>query len=214
MDYGTVQTRVLNRLNTSSTDPIATVVDEYVNEALHYLEMAAPGGWPWMRATYTLTTTSGTAGYAFSTISNSPVLAKIIEVRFLNGSSVYIPLKSISIEEAHQLYPVNTNGLPEAWAVEGRTLYIFPTPNGAYTTQVRAVFTETDLGGSTSTPVLPVVYHSAWVEQALLLAYETLQDNAMVEATQSRLNRLLSQMRTHGYERQPSTGVRVRDWLG
>lgn len=213
MDYSTVQTRVLNRLNSSSTDPIALVVDEYTNEALHYLEMAAPQGWPWMRGTYSLSLTSGTATYAFSTISSSPVLAKINEVRFLNGTT-YVPLKLLSFEEAHQLYPVTTSGLPEAWSTEGRTLYIWPTPSANYTASVRAVFTETDLGGSTSTPTLPVVYHSAWVEQTLLLVYETLQDDAKMEMTQKRLNRLLTDMRTHGYEHAGGTGVRVRDWLG
>lgn len=213
MDYSTVQTRVLNRLNMSSDDPSASFVDEYTNEALHMLEIAHPTGWPWMRRVYTFTTTPGTASYDFTVISSAPVLSTILSVKLLGASSGYAPLTLISPGEAEQIYPATTSRIPESYYAEGRTLYLYPTPDSAYTVSVRAVITETDLGGATSTPVLPVVYHSAWVEQTLLLMYETLQDDAKVEMTQKRLNRWVSDMQKHGREYAGAPGVRVREWL-
>lgn len=212
MDYGTVQTRVRNRLNMGTDDPLSSLTDEYTNEALHLLESAHPSGWPWMRRVYTFSTTAGDGSYAFTDITTAAVLAKIIDVKLLSGS-VYYPLTLISPEEAEQIYPVTTSRIPESWYVEGRTLYLYPSPDAAYTMSVRAVITETDLGGSTSTPVLPVVYHSAWVEQTLLLMYETLQDDAKIDMTQKRVNQWVDRMMKHGREYAGAPGVRVREWL-
>lgn len=214
MDYSTLQARVLNRLgNMSSGDPVASLTDEYVNEALHLIETAVPNGWPWMRTYVNFTTTVNTASYAFSAISSTVSVSKILDVKFIAQSGYYQPLQLIGAEEADQNYPSSISGLPESFYAEGQTLYIYPTPDSAYSVRARVTYTEPDLSFSTATPVLPTVFHSAIVEGALSLMYETLQDTNRLAASQARFDQWIDRMRKYGPEYEGAPRVRVREWL-
>lgn len=213
MDYQTLQSRTLSRLNMTTTDPIGGLVDEYVNEAIHMIETAAPNGWPWMRQYVNFTTTAGTATYSFGTISSSVSISKILDAKILRQSQYYQPLQLIGIEEADQNYPVTNNGIPEAFYVEGQTFYVYPTPDGAYGVKARVVVTEPDLSFNTATPVLPTVFHSAIVEGALTYFYETLQDSNRLAVAQGRLADWIMRMQRYGIEYQPAPRIRVREWL-
>lgn len=213
MDYQTLQSRTLNRLNMTTTDPIGGLVDEYINESLHMIETAVPNGWPWMRSYINFSTTAGTGSYAFTTISSSVSVSKILDAKILRQSQYYQPLQLISPEEADQNYPVTSSGIPEGFFVEGQTLYIYPNPDAVYSVRARVVTTEPDLVGSGSSPVLPVVFHSAIVEGALTFFYETLQDSTRLGIAQGRLAEWIERMKRYGQEYQSAPRVRVREQL-
>lgn len=210
MDYSTLQSRVRARLNMGTSDPAAANVDEYVNEAIHYLETAAPDGWPWMRRTVTLTTTASDNTYTFPQISTTPAVAKVLGGKVLRDT-VYESLRLMSPDEAEQLFPTTDTGAPEAFFVEGETLYLYPTPDAIYSIPLRVVVTETDLSYDTATPAMPVVFHSAIVEAATMLFYETLQDTTRLQIAEARVDRHISRMRGYGREYRAAPRIRVRN---
>ena len=216
MDYGTLQTRVLNRLNMSTGDPAAGLVDEYVNEAIHYLETASPDGWSWMRQVITLTTTAATETYTFTTIGAIPsptvTVSKILSAKILRGT-VYIDLNMLSPADAVEVYPSTTDGVPEAWFVEGSTLYLYPTPDAVYSIVLRVVTAEPDISVSTTSPILPAVFHSAIVDAACLIYYEQLQDSAKMALLEQKVDRHIHRMQRYGRQYPSAPRIKVREWL-
>lgn len=215
MNYGEIQTRVLRRLAATSDDPVADDVDDYVNEGIHYLETMSPDGWPWMRQTVTMTTT--TEAYTFTqlaTLTTGTVnIAKVLSIRLLN-STYWQQLDFRTVDEAQQLYPSDTQtGPPEAFSVDGSTVTFYPTPDGSYTTEMRVVTIEPDLSASGSSPVLPSVYHGAIVDAACLVAYQSLQDDKRMELYEQKVNRWVDRFRRHGNQSEASPRIKVREWL-
>lgn len=218
MDFSTLQSRVLTRLNMDTTDPAAPAVGDLVNEAIHDIETATSDGWPWMRQTVDLTLTSGTGSYTFAAIAAltvNPVasVGKVLSAKVLRQSSYYDPLKLLSVEESAYNYPTTNSGIPESFWVEGQKLYIYPTPDGAYSVRLRVVCYEPDLTSSTSSPVMPSVYHSAIVDTTVALYYMTLQDVAKMQAAQQRADRWIDRLKRNSPEYKSAPRVAVRDWL-
>ncbi len=200
----------------STGDPAAGLVDEYVNEALHYLETAAPDGWPWMRQSITLSTTASTDSYTFATIGAVPAtdvtVSKILSGKILR-STVYVDLTMMSPAEAVEVYPSTTAGVPEAFFVEGSTLYLYPTPDAVYSIVLRVVTTEPDISVSTVSPILPAVFHSAVVDTACLIYYEQLQDSPKMAMLEQKVDRHIKRMREYGRQYPAAPKIKVRDWL-
>ena len=217
MDQSTFVSRLASRLNITSSDPLYQSLDEYINEGLHYLETTADEGYPWYRQRLTLTTTANTQTYSFATLgalaSPAVTINKILDVSVLIQSSVYQPLDLINWESADLNYGTTNTDLPSAWLAEGRTLYLFPIPDAAYTVKVRAVGMENDLGGSTSTPVLPTFFHTAVIDAALLIAYQQLQDVNRMEVQQRRVDEWVARMKRYGNEYASAPRITVRSPL-
>lgn len=211
MNYAALQTRVLRRLNMSTTDPAADLVGDYINEALHNIETYAPNGWPWMRTISSITTVAGTNNYAFTTIGTTAY--KVLDAKVLLQTNYFQPLTLIGPEEADQNYPATQTSVPEAYYAEASRLYIYPTPDAAYTIKVRAVIAETDLATPTDEPVLPSLFHAAIVEGALMLMYETLQDSTRLAIAQARLQDWIERMKRYGQQYQGVPRIRVREEL-
>ena len=132
----------------------------------------------------------------------------------LDGNSNWRPLEFRTQDELDQLYSSNTNtGIPESFNVEGLGLTVHPTPDTSYRTKIRVITAEPDLGGSGSTPVMPTVFHSAIVEAALLLMYETLQDGNRVGQQEQKVKMWVDRMKGYGVPYESSPRIRVRDWL-
>ena len=217
MDQSTFVSRVANRLNMDSNDPVYSDLDEYVDEGLHWLETAAAEGWPWMRRTLTLTTTADTQDYSFSTlgalVTPTVGISRILDCKILYQSSSYEPMDLASPDTVDLYYGAVATGLPEAWFAEGQILSLYPTPNAAYTIKVRVVYTETNLGGGSSTPVLPVVFHGAVIDAAMLVAYQRLQDVPRVEEQLRLLENWVQRMRRYGAEYAAAPRITVRNPL-
>jgi hypothetical protein len=217
VDQSTFVSRLAGRLNITSSDSLYSSLDEYVNEALHYLETTADEGYPWYRQRLTLTTTASTQEYSFDTIgalaTPDITVSSILDCAILIQSTVYQPLDLVNWETADQSYGAQNTDLPVAWLAEGRTLYLFPIPDAAYTVKVRVVGMENDLGGSTSTPVLPTYFHSAVIDAALLIAYQDLQDVNRMDVQQRRVDEWVSRMKRYGNEHASAPRMTVRDPL-
>jgi len=212
VNYSTLQSTVLARLNMSTSDPAAASIASDVNEAIHFIETLAPDGWSWARGVYTFTTTSGTDSYTMSQISASDSINTILDVKILRQNNYWQRLDLINPHEAELTYPETNTGIPEAFFVDGTTLYLYPSPNGAYATRVRATKFEPDLSAGGSSPVMPSVYHSAIVEATLTIVYERLQDTTRLGLAQSRLDQWLQRMRVGQSKYQGAPRITVRSW--
>lgn len=214
MDYSTLQARVLARLNMTTNDPAAANVDEYVNEAIHYLESAAPDGWPWMRAPITVSTVAGTSTHTLASLGTTAgaTVSKVLSAKILNGTT-YQDMMLLSPADAVERYPSTNQNMPQAWFVEGSSFYLYPTPDAVYTMVLRVITVEPDLTGNGSTPVLPVVFHTAIVEAAVLLFYETLQDSTKLQLAEQRVDSYVNRMRRYGRQYPSAPKIRVREWL-
>lgn len=213
MDYAALQSAVLGRLSMGSDDPDATKVAGYVNEALHEIESAGgPTGWSWLREQTTVTV-SAAATYAFSTlVTDGDTTLKILDMQVLYQTSYYQPMTFMSPVEAENYYRYVDTATPEAWYAEGGLVYVFPTPPGDTTFKLRTLKMEPDLVLPTDTPIMPSVFHSAIVEAALALHYESLQDTAKMQATQQRVDRWVDRMKRYGPEYQRAPRVTTRGW--
>lgn len=214
MDQSTFVTRLSKRLNITSSDPLYAQLDEYVNEALHFLETSSAEGYPWYRNRFALTTTAGDNDYPFTTISTTYTITKILDCDVLVQDSVYEPMDLVNAETSTQWYgSVVNRSKPEAWFAEGQTLYIYPIPDAAYTVRVRATVMEPDLGGSSSTPILPVVFHQAVIDAALLVAYQELQDVNRMDVQNRKVEQWVTRMKQYGAEYASAPRILVRDPL-
>lgn len=215
VNFSELQSRVLARLSTDTSDPVADLADSYVNEGIHYLETMAPDGWPWMRQQVTMTTT--VAAYTFTQLAtlttDSVAVSKILSVKVLNGS-YWQPLEYRTIDEADQLYPIaDQAGPPEAYTVDANTVTLYPTPDTSYTTQMRVVTVEPELSAGSSTPILPTVFHGAIVDAAALVAYGELQDDKRMELYEGKVARWVDRFRRYGNQAEASPKIRVREHL-
>jgi hypothetical protein len=214
VDLATFVSRLATRLNINANDSLYSSLDDYVNEALHYLETSASDGYPWYRQTLILTTTANVQSYAFTILGSlvTPPVAvrKILDAKVRFGTT-YQPLDLISPETADQSYGERL-GFPTAWYAEGQALYLYPTPDAVYTVKVRVVYMEPDLVEMISTPVLPVVFHGAVLDAALLTAYQQLQDTPRAETQEKKVALWVQRMR-QGDEYTAAPRITVRDPL-
>jgi hypothetical protein len=217
VDQSTFVTRIANRLNIDSNDPMYASLDEYVNEGLHYLETSSAEGYPWYRQTVPLTLTANQRDYSFATIgaltSNTVSVSRINDVSVLYQSDQWIPLDLINPETADMTYGNTGTGIPEAWYAEGQTLFVYPSPNSAYSTRVRVNTVEADLGGEGSSPVLPIVFHQAVIDAALLVCYQQLQDVQRMDIQERKVEKWIERMKRYGGEYARAPKVTVRDPL-
>jgi hypothetical protein len=217
VDQSTFVSRAASRLSITSDDPIYSSLSDYVDDAIHYLETAAPEGWPWMRQTLTLTTTANTGSYTFATLGALATpdveVSRVVDCSVLYQSNYYFPMDLINPEDATRSYGSTATSIPEAWYAEGATLYLYPTPNAAYTVHVRVIAAESDLGGGSSTPTLPVVFHNAVIDTTLLFAYQALQDDKRMASQERQVERWVEKMRRYGAEYSAAPRITVRDPL-
>lgn len=215
MDFTTLKSRVLTRLSMSSTDPAASDAGSLVNEALHELETAVGNGWPWMRRRYETTLSTSADAYTFADLTGEATLSisKILDISTLYQSNYWQKLDFISPTEAEQQYPTEVTGPSEAWYGEGGQVWLYPQPVAGSTFRVRALTVEPDLTADSDEPILPSWFHGAVIEAAAAIYYETLQDTAKLQATQSRVDRWVDRMKRYGPQTATSPRVAVREPL-
>lgn len=210
MNYGGLKTALINRmsLNTSG-DPAIGDAGTLINEGMHFVEISAPGGWPWQHRTTAFTTTATVAVYPFSEINTSNTISKVLSVKVLVGNA-WQPLTYISPDEAQVDWPYRGDtSAPVGYSIEGSSLYLYPPQPGArYYTQVRSIIAEPDLNADADLPLMPSIYHGSIITAGLILYYDTLQDLQKAQVAQQQLDRWLQRMTT--YARQSGQLPRVR----
>lgn len=202
MDLTALRTAVLTRLGVPSGDALFTtaVLDASINAALHEIE--SEEDWPWYEASETITTAAGTQAYA--------VAATWLRTREVkpSGAAADYPLDRRSIAQLEEWYPYGDTGRPAAFAVEQGQLYLFPTPNGAYTYTHRYVKIEADLVNAGDTPLMPAQFHNAIAELATYVALKRSRDDARGSAALAAYERWASKMRK--YRRRHKGPARIR----
>jgi hypothetical protein len=200
VNYGALQTAVLNRINMGTADPVAGNIGVYVNEGLQMVDAAHPNGWPWNRATVQFSTTASVATYSFDTITTSVTIARVHSAKVV-ADTAWRALEVLSPEEADKFFvSTSETGVPEAIWVEGATVEFIPSPAAVYTASLRVSLAEEELSGDTDTPRMPERFHGAIVAAATVCFYETLQDAGRAQAAAQRVDGWVARMRTAGRE--------------
>jgi hypothetical protein len=128
--------------------------------------------WPWLETT--------TTGVAPLTISDLGAVLYVVDTT--DGSE----LQGI---DARDVVDVDTNvstaGVPTSWWLDGTgTLRTYPVSTTA-SLSVRYVKVSPDLSAGSDTPLIPVRYHSVWIDYAVAEAYK---DDDRFNEAQALLN--------------------------
>lgn len=213
MNLAAMRQRVLARMGTDSNDMLAANVDSWINDGIQYLGTVAANGFDWLKRTVTFTATSDS--YSFDQLSSyagQPVV-KVLHVRVEIDGTRRV-LSPVPYEEAYIAYQVDTRGTPEVYAVTESRLFLFPTPpSSGVPLTVQVLVAEKDLVNDGDTPLMPVTYHGAIIDAALLLFYSALQDDRRMEVQEARVNRWVDRMLTSGSQDKMRMRVTVRNPL-
>jgi hypothetical protein len=114
--------------------------------------------WPWLE-----TTTTGTAPLTISDLKDVLYCVDTSNRNQLTG----LDARDVADWDAI----VTTAGTPESWWLDGATtLKVYPTSTSVQLS-VRYVKFSPELSAGTDTPLIPVRYHSLWVDYAVIQAY-------------------------------------------
>ena len=146
---------VRSALGADATDPFFknAVVDDKINEAVQFI--ATDRDWPWLEATTTITTVSGTAGYSLPTDwARTQTVA-------VNGRQA----RPMSIEDYRQAE--STDGLtPYRYCIYASQILLHPTPGEVFTVRHDYIKTEPSLSGDNDEPLIPDRFSYAVVARA------------------------------------------------
>lgn len=197
MNYTALKAAVQDRTQLATTDPEYAAIGDRINEALHLIETASPGGWDWLRDEITLPITANTATYTFSTIGAVPApdvgIVRVNYVEVLIGST-RVPIDRLPVEEARLNYLVSTSSSPDYYSIDRQTLIFWPTPDANGTAYVGVLKTEPDLSAGSDTPLLPSIYHRILVAQASGLVLRALGRLPQAQIEEASADRGLKQM--------------------
>lgn len=168
-----IRDHVRGVMDVDDVDLTDDVLDVYIRQGSHRIEKATHN-WPLYENDFSFTTVANTSDYTFATIGAT--LALPSRLRGPNHEMVYI-----GPDEADRSYPrnVTTTGDPYYWTVRGRTtLTVYPTPNAAYTINIRGYRTPTDWVslGTGGTPDMPDEFQDLLALWALNRAYAQQED--------------------------------------
>jgi hypothetical protein len=152
----------------SNAQTPATQTRDFLNET--YFEMLQRLKVYRLQKQGSITTVNGTASYA---------LAADAELDSLLADSVYDANAQYVLQQVDYTYPVShgtASGKPECFYRMGNLLYLYPTPNGAYTIQYQYLMKPIALSADADTTQLPV----SW-------------EKVLVLGTQARLEKFLGE---------------------
>lgn len=123
---------------------------------------------PWLE-----TTTTGTAPLAIADLKYVLYVVDTTNQNELTG----LDSRDIALRDAI----VGTAGTPDAWWLDGAgTLQTYPTSTASLS--VRYVKFSPELSADSDTPLIPVRYHSVWVDYAVVDAYRDSDNYAAANA--------------------------------
>jgi hypothetical protein len=179
-------------------------IASWANEALLRIgrQLRAPEN----EGTATLTTTSGQATV------NDPT--DIAHVRSLFDSQRAIKLQPVQLDDIDSAW--QTTGQPYAYAVDGATLRLYPTPNGIYTLQLRYWKLPPKLVADTDVPAIPEEYHSLLVTWALFRFYRNEDDQQQAQSFRAEFYEELGRARQELQDSDEDVPVQIggSQWPG
>lgn len=162
-----LRNRVYTRTGFDTADGMVTptVVNDALNEALHFIETVAE--WWWLMASETLTTVASTA-----TVTPSSSSQRTKSLAFADGTGALARVSTAEIDQ----YPAES-AKPRVFAEQGLGLVLWPTPDAVYSLTHRFITTEADLAQDDAEPLLPAGFHSALIDYASYLLLRRVRDD-------------------------------------
>lgn len=204
MTYEELQDSVRVRLGTPSSDNFFTsdVLGSLVNEALSAISTETD--WPWLDATTTFATVTGTQTY---TPPADWIRTKSLIITSPDQS--YETLQWRSLQEIREYGTATTEqGYPCRYTVYAEQILLAPVPGAAYTVRHDYIKQEPELQANTDTPIMPEQFHYSIVQHAVYLAHlrqgDLARANAAMQAYQGWLKRM------EGHDKRVTVPLRVR----
>jgi hypothetical protein len=155
------------------------VLDVFVREGSKRVERAEKR-WPFYEAEYTFATVSGTEDYDIEGTFGT-ALSEITSI----VTPEHGPIRWIGRDVADTHFPLGSDatGEPVAFSEWAGTLRLYPTPDAAYTLQVRGYRESSDwvADGAGGVPDLPGDLHNCIAQWALARAYAQQDDPEMAQ---------------------------------
>jgi len=162
----------------------ASVLNQYLNDALG--ELSAKAQYWGEEQQLVTTTVAGTARVNFPT-----GFTKIRTVRIADQNMELGLWDLREIDRAS----ANTTGIPVAYAIDGGTIHLYPTPDAAYDFDIRYWSTLSPLVSDSDSPTLPPRYHSKLCAYAIARCYEREDDPQQAQYFQARWDRTVAEVK-------------------
>jgi len=143
------------------------------------------------------------------TTSGDPYIAIPDDLRYiravkLNTDPVSL-LRPVPIDYGRWYYAASGKSMPHAYAIYGRTMELFPTPDGAYTIEMVYISGIPSLDNSNTSNTILERYPDAYLFGALFNAHEYLMDEERARYYEKKFNRALQEI-SDDYERSRYPG--------
>jgi hypothetical protein len=184
-------------------------LNSLIDDAIDYVQIEMPSGWPWQQYRGSFSTVAGTESYSFATIDGSNTIMRIGSMRVVLDTTYEVELEPRAFNDLVTMYSSTAQQTPESYAVDGRTVILRPIPNAVYTIKFRAVKAEPTLSGDSSVPLMPEMFHNTIVEQAAYLWYRRTSNDQLAQVAKAELTHLLA--RAMSYAREAAGPGRIKD---
>lgn len=206
MNVAALSAALRRKLGTSAGDGMLTpdVLLDLLNEANTMLE--AERDWPWRITSTTFVTVAGQQEYAQATFAPASDWLRTAELR-VAGSE---PLTLRSVLDLDSRNPGGAQGRPWEFAFAGDSLLLSPTPDAVYTVTHRYVRVPPVLSTDSDSPLMPVMFRWAIVQQAASLGFSRVGDDERAQVAEVAVDRWRARMLDDQRRSQGSVRVRVR----
>jgi len=186
-----------------------TNLNSLITDAINYLTIEAPAGWPWQVYYGSFDTVAGTETYTFATIDATNTLLRIATLIMDIDGGHEVELSQQGPSDLRTYMARTPQGSPECWAVDGATVLLRPVPSAVYTIRFKGYKAEPTLSGDSASPLMPSVFHNAIVEQAAYLWYRRVGNMDAASIAKAETTHLVQKMQA--YSRQSGGPSRIRD---
>lgn len=203
MNFAGLREAVRTRCGLSVNDARYAEVDDRINEALHGLEVAAPGGWDWLRVSGTCDTVADQGYLGFDTLASAlgaidgagGIRAIVDPVKAAYGAG-YDNLRREQKQDLDDAFGVvdSSSSTLQFYAVEQQRVWLYPTPASAVSLAYTVIVFEPDLVADDETPRMPSAYHRVLVSAASDLMLQSLQRFGDAKVQQDAAERGLARM--------------------
>lgn len=180
MTYAELKSRLLDRLNLSSSDAEARL-GAFVNE--RYRELATSIGMGRVRR----------AEVALNTVADTATLttAEILKPLILTPDNNRPPLTEITVDQLRNRLPRGATGRPREFAVtgvtpSGCTIEFYPVPDDVYPITADGIVPGIDLEDDDDVPAFPEDFHDALIFGALADEYDHFEKPAMAAKQEAK----------------------------
>lgn len=153
-------------------DDSTTRLDYWINRAYH--QFCTREAWPFLETT--------TTGSSPLTITNLRAALSVVDTT--NDAKLSpADIRSLSDEDP----TLDATGYPESWYMDGSALTVYPS-SSSVSLAVRYIKVPEDLSSNSDEPIIPVRFHYALVDGALVYAYRDTDNFEAAAQTREAFN--------------------------